>query len=462
MFKRIMIANRGEIAMRIIRCCHEMGIEAVLVYSEEDAESLPVQCATQAICIGPASPALSYLNQNSLIAACKAADCDAIHPGYGFLSENADFAKSCEDEGIVFIGPSSDIIRKMGNKEAARELMIKAGVPVVPGSDGLVKNAKEAAKQAEKIGYPVLLKASAGGGGRGMRRAYSESEIEFSFNAAQAEAESAFGDGSMYMEKLIENPKHIEFQILGDRSGNVISLGERDCSMQRRNQKLIEEAPAKCLSDELRAKMTEAAVKAAKAAGYFSAGTVEFIVDHEGNFYFIEMNTRIQVEHCVTEQTVGIDLIREQIRIAQGLDLSVKQEDVIPRGHTIEVRINAESPERDFAPCPGKVGFLHLPGGMGVRVESALYEGCSISPYYDSMIAKIIVHAPGRLDAIRKMRVALQETIVDGIDTNVDFLYLLMFHPEYMLGKFDTSFLEKYSGKLIKWDKDSRKRSGQA
>ena len=459
MFKRIMIANRGEIAMRIIRCCHEMGIEAVLVYSEEDADSLPVQCATETICIGPAAPALSYLNQNSLIAACKAARCDAIHPGYGFLSENADFAENCEKEGIVFIGPSSEVIRKMGDKAAARELMIKAGVPVVPGSDGLVKNVKEAAKEAERIGYPVLLEASAGGGGRGMRRVFSEGELEDLYNAAKAEAKSAFGDDSMYMEKLIENPKHIEFQILGDKKGNVISLGERDCSMQRRNQKLIEEAPAKCLTKEQRTKMTEAAVKAAKAAGYYSAGTVEFIVDRGGDFYFIEMNTRIQVEHCVTEETVGIDLVREQIRIAQGLDLSVKQEDIVPRGHTIEVRINAESPERDFAPSPGKVEFLHLPSGMGVRVESALYEGCSISPYYDSMIAKIIVHASGRLDAIRKMRVALQETIVDGIDTNVDFLYLLMFHPEYMLGRFDTSFLEKDSGRLLKWGKDSRKKA---
>lgn len=459
MFKRIMIANRGEIAMRLIRCCREMGIETVLIYSTEDRDSLPVQCSTETVCIGPGPAAKSYLNQDSIIAAAKAYDCDAVHPGYGFLSENADFAKACEDEGIVFIGPSSEMIRKMGDKESARELMKANGVPVVPGSDGLLRDASDAVQIAEKIGYPVLIKASAGGGGRGMRRAYSSSEIEEAFNAAKAEALSAFGDDSLYMEKLIIDPRHIEFQIMGDKQGHILQLGERDCSMQRRNQKLIEEAPARCLTDKQRNEMAKAAVNAARAANYESVGTVEFIVDKDGSFYFIEMNTRIQVEHTVTEEATGIDLVKEQIRIAQGLNLSVKQEDICPKGHTIEVRVNAENPENGFVPCPGEIKFEHLPSGLGVRVESAIYSGCSVSPYYDSMIAKIIVHAPGRLEAIRKMRAALEETVIDGVKTNIDFLYLLMYYPNYMLGNFDTSFFEKETDKLIKWERDSEKKT---
>ena len=365
MFKRMLIANRGEIAMRIQRCCVELGIETVLVHSTEDADSMPVQLCTQAVCIGPAAAKDSYLNADAILTAAKAYACDAIHPGFGFLSENAEFAEKCEENGIVFVGPSAEIIRKMGDKQSARELMKKHGVPVVPGSDGLVADAKEAAEIAKKTGYPVLVKASAGGGGRGMRTAFSEDEIEQAFESARAEAKAAFGDGSMYLEKLIVNPRHIEVQILGDRFGHIVQLGERDCSMQRRNQKLIEEAPAKCLTQKNRQAIAKAALKAAKAAGYFSVGTVEFVLDQDGHFYFIEMNTRIQVEHPVTEMVTGVDLIREQIRVAAGQKLSMKQDDIKVRGHAIECRINAENPEKGFAPSPGTVDFLHLPGGCG-------------------------------------------------------------------------------------------------
>ena len=456
MFKRMLIANRGEIAMRILRCCVELGIETVLVHSTEDADSMPVQLCTQAVCIGPAAAKDSYLNADAILTAAKAYACDAIHPGFGFLSENAEFAEKCEENGIVFVGPSAEIIRKMGDKQSARELMKKHGVPVVPGSDGLVADAKEAAEIAKKTGYPVLVKASAGGGGRGMRTAFSEDEIEQAFESARAEAKAAFGDGSMYLEKLIVNPRHIEVQILGDRFGHIVQLGERDCSMQRRNQKLIEEAPAKCLTQKNRQAIAKAALKAAKAAGYFSVGTVEFVLDQDGHFYFIEMNTRIQVEHPVTEMVTGVDLIREQIRVAAGQKLSMKQDDIKVRGHAIECRINAENPEKGFAPSPGTVDFLHLPGGCGVRVESALYQGCQISPWYDSMAAKIIVHAPGRLEAIRRMRMALEETVIEGVDTNIDFLLLIMFNPDYMLGNINTSFIENHTQSLLDWNKASK------
>ncbi|MDD6685004.1 MAG: acetyl-CoA carboxylase biotin carboxylase subunit [Lachnospiraceae bacterium] len=459
MFKRILIANRGEIAMRVLRCCQEMGIETVLACSAEDMDSLPAQFATKRVCIGPSAAAKSYLNQEAVVQAALSFQCEAIHPGYGFLSENADFASLCEEHGILFIGPSPEMIRMMGDKQSARALMKKHGVPVVPGSDGILKDWKEAAEIARKVGYPVLLKATAGGGGRGMRTAYDESEIQNAYDSAQAEALSAFGDGSLYLEKLILHPHHIEVQILGDSRGHIIHLGERDCSLQRRNQKLLEEAPARILKPRQREALHRAALRAAKAVRYRSAGTVEFVLDREGNFYFIEMNTRIQVEHPVTEMITGVDLVREQIRIAAGLELSCRQSDISFSGHAIECRINAENPAKGFAPCPGNISFLHFPAGKGVRVESALYNGSRVSPWYDSMIAKVIVHAPGRLEAIRKMRVALEEMTVEGINTNLEFLYLLMFNPDYLSGHVDTGFLEKDADAIIRWGEESRRKA---
>ena len=459
MFKRILIANRGEIAMRVLRCCQEMGIETVLACSAEDMDSLPAQFATKRVCIGPPAASKSYLNQEAVVQAAMSFQCEAIHPGYGFLSENADFASLCEEHGILFIGPSPEMIRMMGDKQSARGLMKKHGVPVVPGSDGILKDWKEAAEIARKVGYPVLLKATAGGGGRGMRTAYDASEIQSAYESAQAEALSAFGDGSLYLEKLILHPHHIEVQILGDSRGHIIHLGERDCSLQRRNQKLLEEAPARILKPRQREALHRAALRAAKAVRYRSAGTVEFVLDREGNFYFIEMNTRIQVEHPVTEMITGVDLVREQIRIAAGLELSCRQSDISFSGHAIECRINAENPAKGFAPCPGDISFLHFPAGKGVRVESALYNGSRVSPWYDSMIAKVIVHAPGRLEAIRKMRVALEEMTVEGINTNLEFLYLLMFNPDYLSGHVDTGFLEKDAEAIIRWGEESRRKA---
>ncbi len=448
-----MIANRGEIALRIIRCCREMKIDTVAVYSTADRNSLHVQLAAHAVCIGSHRAADSYLNMKSILSAAVATGCDAIHPGFGFLSENSEFARLCEQCGIAFIGPSADIIDMMGDKNAARSLMKRNGVPVVPGSDGLVENAAQAAAVAEEIGYPVLIKASGGGGGRGMRRAYDSGEIENAFNAAQSEAVACFGNGDMYIEKLVLNPRHIEFQILGDKFGNIVQLGERDCSVQRKNQKLIEESPSKALTPQLRAEMGQAAVNAAKAAGYYSAGTVEFVLSPEGKFYFIEMNTRIQVEHPVTEMVTGIDIMREQIRIAFGRPLSFTQDDVRPTGHAIECRINAEDPSNGFAPCPGRVNFLHIPGGFGVRVDTMLYTGYETSPYYDSMLAKVIVHAPTRIEAIRRMRRALEELMIKGIKTNSDFSYLIMHDPDFIKGNYDTSFIEKKMDLLLSWDK---------
>ena len=459
MFKRILIANRGEIAMRVLRCCQEMGIETVLACSAEDMDSLPAQFATKRVCIGPPAASKSYLNQEAVVQAAMSFQCEAIHPGYGFLSENADFASLCEEHGILFIGPSPEMIRMMGDKQSARGLMKKHGVPVVPGSDGILKDWKEAAEIARKVGYPVLLKATAGGGGRGMRTAYDASEIQSAYESAQAEALSAFGDGSLYLEKLILHPHHIEVQILGDGRGHIIHLGERDCSLQRRNQKLLEEAPARIRKPRQREALHRAALRAAKAVRYRSAGTVEFVLDREGNFYFIEMNTRIQVEHPVTEMITGVDLVREQIRIAAGLELSCRQSDISFSGHAIECRINAENPAKGFAPCPGDISFLHFPAGKGVRVESALYNGSRVSPWYDSMIAKVIVHAPGRLEAIRKMRVALEEMTVEGINTNLEFLYLLMFNPDYLSGHVDTGFLEKDAEAIIRWGEESRRKA---
>lgn len=449
MLKRVLVANRGEIAVRIIRECIDNSVEAVAVYSTEDKNALHVALAAKAVCIGGPRPQNSYLNAGNIIEAAKATGCDAIHPGFGFLSENGDFADLCQENGLKFIGPSPQTIKLMGDKASARELMKKTGVPVIPGSEGIIENVGEAIDVSDAIGYPVLLKASAGGGGRGMRRADSKEEVSKLFFEASAEAESCFGDGSLYVEKLIENPRHIEFQILADDLGNIIHLGERDCSMQRRNQKILEEAPAWQLGDELRKAMGRAAVKAAEAAGYKGAGTVEFIVDKDDNFYFIEMNTRIQVEHPVTEMVTGINLVREQLRIASGLPLSIRQEDVKTDGHAIECRITAEKIYDGFAPCPGKISFLHLPAGHGVRVDSALYTGCEISPYYDSMVAKVIVKGDTRLEAIRKMRRALGEMIIEGVDTILPIQYLLMYNSDFMRGRYDTGFVSRHMEELL-------------
>ena len=454
MFQRVLIANRGEIAVRIARACRELGVETVSVYSQADADALHVQLATRAVCIGPAKAADSYLNVNALLTVAKETGCDAVHPGYGFLSESAEFSDQCAQMGLRFIGPSGDVIRMMGNKSAARDLMKKHHVPVVPGSDGAVETAEEAGTIAAEIGYPVLVKASAGGGGRGMRRVDSPEEMESKFQQARAEALACFGDGQLYVEKLILNPKHIEFQILADRQGNVIHLGERDCSIQRKNQKLVEESPSKALTPELREAMGQAAVAAARAAGYENAGTIEFVLDQEGHFYFIEMNTRIQVEHPVTEMVTGLDLVREQLRIAAGLPLSVSQEDVVLRGHALECRINAEDATQDFRPCPGTTKFLHFPGGPGVRVDSLLYNGYEVSPFYDSLVAKVIVHAPTRLEAIRRMRRVLEEMIIEGYPTTADFCHLILHHPDFVKGRYDTGFLAQHQDELLSWNKE--------
>ena len=451
MFQRILTANRGEIAVRVVRACREMGIEPVAVYSQADEEALHVQLVEEAYCIGPARAAESYLNMDAILTVAKAANCDAIHPGYGFLSENPDFADACAAAGVAFIGPPGQVIRTMGNKAAARKLMQRAGVPVVPGSDGAVDDAEKAKKVAEAIGYPVLLKAAAGGGGRGMRRVDAPEQMDALFQEARGEALSCFGDGEMYLEKLILHPRHIEVQILADRQGHVIHLGERECSIQRRNQKLLEESPSKALSPQLRLAMTDAAVAAARAAGYENAGTVEFVLDREGHFYFIEMNTRIQVEHPVTELVTGLDLVKEQIRIAVGLPLSVTQEEVFFRGHAIECRVNAEDPAHDFRPSPGTVGFLHLPGGFGVRVDSGLYPGCELTPWYDSLAAKIIVYAPTRLEAIRRMRRSLEELVIEGPVTNTDLLHQILYCPDFIRGSYDTGFLEEHLDTLLAW-----------
>lgn len=454
MFQRVLIANRGEIAVRIARACRELGVETVSVYSQADADALHVQLATQAVCIGPARAADSYLNVDALLTVAKETGCDAVHPGYGFLSESAEFSDKCAQLGLRFIGPSGDVIRMMGNKSAARELMQKHHVPVVPGSDGAVETAREAMEVAGKIGYPVLVKASAGGGGRGMRQVDRPEDMENKFQQARAEALACFGDGQLYVEKLILNPKHIEFQILADRFGHVIHLGERDCSIQRKNQKLMEESPSRALTPELREAMGQAAVAAARAAGYENAGTIEFVLDREGHFYFIEMNTRIQVEHPVTEMVTGIDLVREQLRIAAGLPLSVQQEDVVLRGHALECRVNAEDAAHDFRPCPGTTMFLHFPGGPGVRVDSLLYNGYEVSPFYDSLVAKVIVHAPTRLEAIRRMRRVLEEMIIEGYPTTADFCHLILYHPDFVKGQYDTGFLAAHQDELLGWDKE--------
>ena len=463
MLKRVLIANRGEIALRVLRACREMDIETVAVYSEADAEALHVQLATQAVCIGPSRASDSYLNQDALLTVAAATGCDGLHPGYGFLSENADFADACAQAGITFIGPSGDTIRKAGSKSAARELMRAAGVPVTPGSDGPVDSVDAALAAAEAVGYPVLLKASAGGGGRGIRRCDSPEALPAAYAEAKAEAKACFGDDEMYLEKLVLRPRHIEFQVLADRFGNVIHLGDRDCSVQRRNQKLIEEAPARCLTPQLRAAMGQAAVRAARAVGYENAGTVEFLLDADGeHFYFMEMNTRIQVEHGVTELITGVDLVRQQLRIASGLSLDMTQADIRLEGHALECRINAEDPAKNFQPCPGQVSFLHFPGGAGVRVDSCLYNGCALSPYYDSMAAKLLVHAPTRLEAIRKMRRCLEEFALEGFPTNAELSYQILYHPTFVRGGCTTAFLDENLPRLLDFNRRLSESEGEA
>lgn len=441
MIEKVLVANRGEIAVRIIRACIEMGIETVAVYSTADKEALHVALADEAVCIGGPLPKDSYLNIKNIMSAALLTGCDALHPGFGFLSENAKFADICQKCGITFIGPSSNVITLMGNKAKAREVMIEHDIPVVPGSDGKVEDLDKAYEIAEKIGYPVIIKASAGGGGRGMRIVYHATKLNDAFQTARSEALSAFGDDSMYIEKYIASPKHIEFQILGDHFGQVIHLGERDCSLQRRHQKVLEETPSPAIDETLRAQMGEMAIRAAKAVHYQNAGTVEFVLDPSGNFYFIEMNTRIQVEHPITEMVTGLDLIKEQIYIASGSPLRIKQEDVKLKGHAIECRINAENPELDFRPSAGTITKLHLPGGRGVRVDSALYEGYKIPPQYDSMLAKIIAYGDTREDAINIMKRALSEVDIDGVQTNLLFEYRLLETKPFMQGTFDTSFI---------------------
>lgn len=446
MIKKILVANRGEIAVRIIRACREMGIETVAVYSEADKEALHAKLADKAVCIGPAPLSESYLSMERIISATVVSGADAIHPGFGFLSENSKFAALCEQCSITFIGPSAKVIESLGNKQEARNTMEAAGVPIIPGSREPVYTVRAGKKAASETGYPVMIKAALGGGGKGMRAAYSPEEFEAGFRTAQKEAQLAFGDNAMYIEHLVQHPRHIEFQILADHFGNVIHLGERDCSIQRNHQKMIEESPSPALSEKLRKKMGEAAVRAAKAAHYTNAGTIEFLLEKNENFYFMEMNTRIQVEHPVTEWVTGIDLIKAQIRIASGEKLSYKQKDVQISGHSIECRINAENPEKGFRPSPGTVRDMHLPGGKGIRIDSAIYSGYTIPPYYDSMVAKLSVWAKNRKEAVRKMRSALGEVIIEGIDTNVDYQYAILNHPDYVAGDVDIEFIERLNG----------------
>ena len=444
MFDKILIANRGEIAVRIIRACREMGIKTVAVYSEADRDCLHTLLADEAICIGPAPSTQSYLNMERILTATVAMKADAIHPGFGFLSENARFAELCEKCNITFIGPSADIITRMGNKSEARKTMMDAGVPVVPGGKEAVHEVEEARLVAEKIGYPVMIKASSGGGGKGMRISRGSEDFNANFQNAQMESIKGFSDDTMYIEKYIEKPRHIEFQIMADKFGNVVHLGERDCSIQRRHQKVLEESPSAAISEELRRKMGETAVLAAKSVGYENAGTIEFLLDKHKNFYFMEMNTRIQVEHPVTELVSGLDLIKEQIRVAAGEPLSVTQKDVKITGHAIECRINAENPEKNFMPCPGLITNVHVPGGNGVRVDTHIYNDYKVPANYDSMLMKLIVHGKDRTEAIAKMRSALGELIIEGIETNVDFQFDILSHEAYQSGDIDTDFIPKY------------------
>lgn len=441
MFEKILIANRGEIAVRIIRACREMGIKTVAVYSEADQESLHTMLADEAVCIGPAPSGQSYLNMERILAAAEATKADAIHPGFGFLSEKAEFAQLCEDYQITFIGPSASVIRRMGNKSEARKTMMEAGIPVVPGGKEAVKTVQEARELAKAIGFPIMIKAALGGGGKGMRVSYSEADFEANFQNAQMESIKGFSDDTMYLERYIANPRHIEFQIMADKYGNVIHLGERDCSIQRRHQKVLEESPCAVISESLRREMGETAVRAAKTVGYENAGTIEFLLDKDGNYYFMEMNTRIQVEHPVTEMVSGMDLIKEQIRAAAGERLCTAQEQIQLEGYAIECRINAENPEKNFMPCPGTITNVHLPGGAGVRVDTHIYNGYEVPTNYDSMLMKLIVHGRDRQEAIARMRSALGELVIEGIDTNLDFQFEIMGNPIYQNGKIDTNFI---------------------
>ena len=443
MLKKVLVANRGEIAVRIIRACREMGIETVAVYSDMDKDSLHRKLADESVCIGPANAGKSYLNVKNIIEAACLTGVDSIHPGFGFLSESASFAKICTEIGLKFIGPSAELIELMGNKSKAKETMKNAGIPVVPGSDGIVKDLSEAKKIAKKIGYPIIIKASSGGGGKGIRIAYTEKELIKEYEIVKHEAKVSFNDDSIYIEKYIENPRHVEIQVLADEYGNVVHLGERDCSIQRKNQKILEESPSMIIDDKLRKKMGDVTVKAIKEIGYSNAGTVEFLVDKSRNFYFMEMNTRIQVEHPVTEMVTGLDLIKEQIKIASGEKLLFTQKDIKFRGHAMECRINAEDPSKKFMPCPGKINGLHLPGGNGIRIDTAIYSDYVVPQSYDSMIAKIIVHGENRDEAIAKMKSAIAELVIDGITTNSDFLYKILNNENFINNNYDTSFIKK-------------------
>lgn len=449
MLKKILIANRGEIAVRIIRACRELGIRTVAVYSEIDKNSLHKELADEAVCIGPAPSNKSYLNVKAIIEAACLTGCDGIHPGYGFLSENSSFAKMCDEIGIKFIGPTYKMIELMGNKSKAKETMKNAGVPVVPGSDGLVDNVLEAIKVALRIGYPVILKASSGGGGKGIRIAYNEKELVKFYDLVRQEAKISFNDDSIYIEKFIENPRHIEVQVMADEHGNVIHLGERDCTVQRNNQKMLEETPSGVITDKLRQKMGKITVNALKEIGYSNVGTIEYLLDKNKDFYFMEMNTRVQVEHPITETITGVDIIKEQLRIASGEKLKYKQDDIKFTGHSLEARINAENPYKNFMPCPGEIKELHIPGGNGVRIDTAIYPGYKIPPTYDSMIAKIIVHGKDRNESIAKMKSALGEFVIDGISTNIDFLYKILEDEDFISNNYDTSFIaKKFANKL--------------
>ena len=446
MFGKILIANRGEIAVRIIRACRELGIQTVAVYSEADRDALHTQLADEAICIGPAAPKDSYLNMERILSATIASKAQAIHPGFGFLSENSKFVEMCQQCNVTFIGPSAELIQKMGNKSEAKNTMRKAGVPVVPGTKEPVYDPESALEAAREIGFPVMIKASSGGGGKGMRIAESEAEFLEHFQMAQQESVNAFGDNTMYLERYVRKPRHVEVQIMADKFGNVVHLGERDCSIQRRHQKMIEESPCVALTEELRQKMGQTAVRAAKAVGYENAGTIEFLLDESGEFFFMEMNTRIQVEHPVSELVSGVDLVKEQIQVAAGLPLSVSQSQIELRGHAIECRINAEDPGRNFMPCPGRFEYLHLPGGNGVRMDTAVYNGYHIPPNYDSMIVKVIVHDKDRPSAIRKMQSVLGELVIDGLKTNIDFQYEILSEPDFQAGKITTDFIPEHFG----------------
>lgn len=447
MFKKILIANRGEIAVRIIRACRELGIRTVAVYSTADKSSLHAQIADEAVCIGPADSSKSYLNVEAIMAACEITGADAVHPGFGFLSENSRFAQICEKCGITFIGPSPSSIDMLGDKATAKKTMENAGIPVIPGSKGAIESIGSAKELASKIGYPVLIKAAAGGGGRGIRIVNSEDELEAQITAAKQEALSFFSDDAVYLEKFIERPRHVEIQIAADKHGNVVYLGERDCSLQRRHQKVLEESPSPVMTEELRAKMGQAAVQAAKVSNYYNVGTIEFLVDKNNDFYFMEMNTRIQVEHPVTEFVTGVDLVKTQIKIADGQELDFTQDDISVKGHSIECRINAECPEKNFRPCPGVISVLYTPGGPGIRVDSAVYQGYTITPYYDSMISKLIVYGKDRQEAIMKMKWALSEFIVGGIDTNIDFQLELIKSEGFEKGNYDVGFIEDFLSK---------------